>query len=62
MQGFAKARAGKPYFLSRRCSMIKLFKNGSPIKLYYMNDIPDFPSESSIENEIVNMTLFLYIL
>ena len=29
---------------------IKLFENGSPIKLYHMNDIPDFPSESSIEN------------
>ena len=28
----------------------KLFKNGTPIKLYHMNDIPDFPSESSIEN------------
>ena len=29
---------------------IKLSENGSPIKLYHMNDIPDFPSESSVEN------------
>ena len=29
---------------------IKLSENGSPIKLYHINDIPDFPSESSIEN------------
>ena len=41
---------------------IKLSDKGSPIKLYHMNDIPDFPSESSIENYIVNMIIFLYIL
>ena len=29
---------------------IKLSENGSPIKLHHMNDIPDFPSESSVEN------------
>ena len=29
---------------------IKLSENGSPIKLYHMNGIPDFPSESSVEN------------
>ena len=29
---------------------IKLSENGSPIKLYHMDDIPDFPSESSVEN------------
>ena len=29
---------------------IKLSENGSPIKLYHINDIPDFPSESSTEN------------
>ena len=31
---------------------IKLSENGSPIKLYHMNNIPDFPSQSSVENEI----------
>ena len=41
---------------------IKLSENGSPIKLYHMDDIPDFPSESSVENKIVNMIIFLYIL
>ena len=29
---------------------IKLSENGSPIKLYHMNDIPKFPSVSSVEN------------
>ena len=41
---------------------IKLSENGSPIKLYHINDIPDFPTESRVENQIVNMVLFLYIL
>ena len=27
--------------------------DGSPIKLYHMNDIPDFPFESNVENQIV---------
>ena len=40
---------------------IKASENGSPIKLYLMNDISDFPSESSTENKIVNMVIFLYI-
>ena len=29
---------------------IKLPENGSPIKLYRMNDVPEFPSESGVEN------------
>ena len=29
---------------------IKLSENGSQIKLYHMNDNPDFPSESNVEN------------
>ena len=29
---------------------IKLSENVSPIELYHMNVIPDFPSESSVEN------------
>ena len=41
---------------------IKLSENGGPIKLYHMNDIPDFPSESSVENHIENTVIFLYIL
>ena len=41
---------------------IKLSGNGSPIKLYHIDDIPDFPTESSVENQIVNMVIFLYIL
>ena len=40
---------------------IKLSENGGPIKPYYINDIPYFPSESIIENYIVNMVIFLYI-
>ena len=31
---------------------IKLSVNGSPIKLYHMNNIPDFPSQTSVENKI----------
>ena len=27
---------------------IKLSENGSPVKLYHMNDMPGFPFESSI--------------
>ena len=41
---------------------IKLSENGGPIKLYHMNNIPDFPTESSVENQIVNMVIFLCIL
>ena len=41
---------------------IKLSENGSPIKLYHMTDILDFHSESSIENQIVNMVILLDIL
>ena len=41
---------------------IKLPENVSPTKPYHMNDIPDFRSESSIEDYIVNMVVFLYIL
>ena len=37
---------------------IKLSENSSPIKLYQMIDIPNFPSESSIENKIVNVVIF----
>ena len=29
---------------------IKLSENGNQIKQYHINNIPDFPSESSIEN------------
>ena len=29
---------------------IKLSENGSQIKLYHMNDNPDLPSESNVEN------------
>ena len=50
MQRFTKARPGKPCFCLGGVVCIKLSENGSPIKLYHMKDVPDFPSESSIEN------------
>ena len=51
MQGFPKARAGKScFFCLGGVVWIKLSKNSSPIKLYHMNDTPDFSSESSTDN------------
>ena len=48
VQGFTKARPGKLCFFCLGGGVcLKVSENGSPIKLYHMNDIPDFPSESS---------------
>ena len=45
-------------FCLRGVMCINLSENDSPIKLYQMNNIPEFPSESGIDNQIVNMVFF----